>query len=153
MHQITGSCHCGNVNVSIGLPRAPLEYSPRACDCDFCRKHGASYLSDPNGVLAVEVGDLRSLHSYRQGSGTAEMLVCGHCGVLIGATFAADGRVFAAINTRIIDGGVAFGESRTVSPKLLGAEEKAERWRQLWFGDVSVGSAETPPARRNDDAA
>lgn len=138
MHQVTGSCHCGNVNVSIELPRDPLEYSPRACDCDFCRKHGASYFSDPNGILCLMVRNRKLLHGYRQGSGTAEMLVCTNCGVLIGGMFKTDIGEFTAINTKIVDGGITFGETQTASPKLLGVEEKAQRWRRLWFRNVSI---------------
>jgi hypothetical protein len=138
MHQVTGSCHCGNVSVSIELPRDPIEYSPRACDCDFCRKHGASYFSDPDGTLCLTVRSRKLLHEYRQGSRTAEMLVCANCGVLIGGMFRTDAGDFAAINTRIVDAGIAFGDPQTASPKLLDVEEKAERWRRLWFRSVTM---------------
>jgi len=143
MHQVTGSCHCGNVNVSIELPHDPLEYSPRACDCDFCRKHGASYFSDPNGVVCLTVRNRELLHGYRQGSGTAEMLVCTNCGVLIGGVFRTAAGDFAAINARIVDTAIAFGETKSTSPKLLDVEEKTARWRRLWFRNVSFAFAET----------
>lgn len=138
MHQLVGSCHCGNIGVSVGLPREPHEYCPRVCDCEFCRKHGASYFSDPGGILSLRVADRKLLHSYRQGSGTAEMLLCKNCGVLIGGVLRADGEVFAAINTKVIDANVHFGDDKIASPKLLSVEQKTERWRKLWFRNVEI---------------
>ncbi len=141
MYKLKGACHCGNIRVEVALTRAPAEYRPRACDCEFCRKHGASYLSDPGGSLAVQVGDERLLRKYRQGSNTAEMLVCGNCGVLVGGAYQTEGRVFAAINTRIIEGDAMFGEIQPVSPRTLSAEEKVSRWKALWFADVTIDAA------------
>lgn len=136
MYELKGSCHCGNVGVELVLTQPPHEYTPRACDCDFCRKHGASYVSDPNGSLIVHAKDEKSLHRYRQGSNTADMVLCGNCGVLIGGAYQSEGNVFAAINAMIIDGGVKFGETKPASPKELAAAEKVSRWTELWFANV-----------------
>ena len=138
MHQLTGGCHCGNIRVEIALPRPPGDYSPRACDCDFCRKHGASYLSDPHGSLLIRIEDERDGGRYHQGSGTADCLLCRRCGVLIGATFLCDERLYAAVNVRILDGAAGFAAELPVSPKKLSQNEKAQRWQTLWFADVSV---------------
>ena len=138
MHRLDGSCHCGNIKLELALARAPAEYVPRACDCEFCRKHGASYVSDPGGSLVIRVRDEHRLHIYRQGSGTAEMLICADCGVLIGGAYRADGRIHAAINTRTLDGDVRFGASQSVSPKALSSDEKATRWEKIWFSDVRI---------------
>src|SRR5690348_18095264 len=62
----------------------PGSYHPRACDCDFCRKNAAAYVSDPQGSLGIRVQDARCLGNYRQGSGVAECIFCAKCGVLIG---------------------------------------------------------------------
>lgn len=136
MYELKGSCHCGNIQIRMALTRAPAEYKPRACDCEFCRKHGASYVSDPAGSLVVNVDKAASLRKYRQGSNTADMLICGNCGVLIGGAYQTEGRTFAAINTRIVDDGAVFGESQSASPKILSADEKISRWKKLWFADV-----------------
>lgn len=138
MHALRGSCHCGNVRVDMALPQAPDQYSPRACDCDFCSKHGASYLSDPDGALVIRVKDGQLLRKYRQGSGTADMLVCGNCGVLAGAMHRAEGRIYATVNARMIEGNPTFAETRPVSPRTLSAEQKAGRWKTLWFADVTL---------------
>ena len=62
MHvQLSGGCHCGNLRLQVELTRIPGEYSPRACDCDFCCKHGAAWLSDPQGSLRISVRDAGQL--------------------------------------------------------------------------------------------
>lgn len=138
MHKITGGCHCGNITLDVTLPQMPETYNPRACDCDFCRKHGAAYLSDPAGKLAIGVRESESLGYYRQGSEVADCLFCRNCGVLIGVSYRDDGRCFATVNVSALDGTVRFGERKSVSPKLLSAQEKVERWKSLWFADVSI---------------
>lgn len=80
MHVLNGSCHCGNVTIELSLTGAPEHYAPRACDCDLCTKHGASYLSDPNGLLIISVAEQDHLQTYRQGSKIADMLICRTCG-------------------------------------------------------------------------
>ena len=68
------------------------------------------------------------------------MLICGNCGVVVGGAYQTEGRTFAAINTKIIDGDTTFGESQSVSPKTLSAGEKVERWKKLWFANVNIDS-------------
>jgi hypothetical protein len=58
--------------------------------------------------------------------------------VLVGATYSEAGRVYATINSRVIDGPLPFGSEQTASPKTLTGEQKAARWRDIWFGNVTV---------------
>ena len=137
MHRISGRCHCGNTTVQVTLTKNPEAYRPRACDCDFCCKHAAAYISDPDGSLVIRVADSEFVTRYRQGSGEAEMLLCGRCGVLIGALYADADHRFGVVNDRVLET-AAFGLPEVVSPKTLMATEKVERWRRLWFRDVEV---------------
>ncbi|SDH80289.1 GFA family protein [Pseudomonas panipatensis] len=143
---LRGSCHCANLSLEIGLSRPPHSYQPRACDCDFCRQHAASYLSDAAGSLRIKVRDPAALGRYRQGSGTAEFLFCRGCGVLIGVVYEEAGRTYAALNSRVVEGAPAFGETLAASPKTLPIGERVQRWKQLWFADVQL-LAEAPGAR------
>jgi len=59
-------------------------------------------------------------------------------GVLVGAQCRLEGRLFAVINAMAVDGATKFGERRSVSPKKLSADEKLQRWRDLWFPDIRV---------------
>jgi hypothetical protein len=138
MHRVNGGCHCGNILLEIDFSRAPGAYNPRACDCDFCRKHGASYVSDAQGSLLVRVKDVRQSGKYRQGSGIAECLVCRNCGVLVGAFYRSDGRLFAAVNAKVVDDQVKFGAEQPVSPKNLSESAKVTRWQDIWFSNVVV---------------
>jgi hypothetical protein len=140
MPTLTASCHCGNLSAEFELTQATSEYRPRLCDCDFCRKHGAGYLADPNGALDIRVKDENLLHRYRQGADIADFLVCGHCGVLVVVTYQDGDQLYGVVNARALDGEVALGEGQPVSPKKLSAEEKKSRWKQLWFQRVTFNS-------------
>jgi hypothetical protein len=142
MFEMKGSCHCGAVSVVVTLSRPPESMSPRACDCDFCVKHGAAYVSDPEGSIAIQVQDPEGLTRYRQGSGTADCIFCKRCGVLVGVLYEEGERKFAAVNHRVLSEGARFGAEVAVSPKRLAAGEKVGRWKALWFSKVSlVGDA------------
>ncbi len=136
MTEGNGGCHCGNISVTASLSRATTEYRPRACDCDFCRKHGAAYLSDPGGSLRIAIGDPHATAMYRQGSGTAEFLVCTTCGVLVAVLYRAD-RIYGALNANAI--AAELGAAQPVSPKQLATVDKVTRWRAVWFSDVAIG--------------
>jgi hypothetical protein len=138
MHHVIGGCHCGNVSVDLGLSRDDACYRPRACDCDFCRKHGAAYISDPDGSLQLRVQDPQQFRRYHQGNELADMILCTRCGVLIGALYSSEGRLYGTVNSRIIAGPASFGEVQTVSPKKLSGDEKIARWKQLWFSRVEL---------------
>lgn len=135
---LTGGCHCGNIQLELTLTRAREAYNPRACDCDFCTKHSAAYLSDPKGSLTIHIKDGARAGKYRQGNAIAEFLICTHCGVLVGVTYENEGRLFGAANARAIQGGKGFGPEQPVSPKSLSADQKISRWQDVWFPDVII---------------
>jgi hypothetical protein len=128
--------------VDLEMPREPGTYHPRACDCDFCRKHGAAYVSDPQGSLAIRIRDALNTGYYRQGSGLAECLFCRSCGVLVGVLYREDARVYGAINAKIVEAGTAFGVEQTASPKALSDSQKTRRWQDIWFSKVTVEVAD-----------
>jgi len=142
MFTVSGGCHCGNILVDLELARAPDTYNPRACDCDFCRQHNAAYVSDPRGSLTIQIKDEHRSGRYRQGSGQAEFLFCGNCGVLVGVLYRNNGQLYAAVNAKAVEGGKSFGAEQPVSPKTLSAREKARRWQDIWFSNVSIMTAE-----------
>jgi hypothetical protein len=76
------------------------------------------------------------VNRFRQGSNTAEMLLCRTCGVLVGALYRESSRLFGTLNAKALGSGVSFGPEKSVSPKLLSADQKVQRWRDLWFSDV-----------------
>lgn len=133
-----GGCDCGAISVEAELRDDAGHYTPRACDCSFCVKHGAAYLSDAQGRLTIRASNHDSIRRYRQGNGNADCIFCGNCGVLAALVCRIDDRLRGTLNIRMLDDMPSFGEPASASPKRLSAEEKKERWRQMWFGDVVI---------------
>lgn len=129
---LRGGCHCGNLTLSLATAQETGTIHPRACDCAFCVKHGAGWLSDPAGLLSIDVRDRALLSEYRQGSGSARFLLCRDCGVLVAVLHEGDGGLRGAVNARCLDAAAQFGEAVTVSPQKLSREDKIARWSQLW---------------------
>lgn len=129
---LRGGCHCGNITLTLATSQEPATVHPRACDCAFCLKHGAGWVSDPEGHLSLHVRDADLLSEYRQGSGSACFLLCRDCGVLV-AVVHDDGRgLRGATNARGLDAAASFGEPVGVSPQQLSRDAKVARWSQLW---------------------
>ncbi|WP_152222726.1 GFA family protein [Pseudomonas sp. SCB32] len=135
---IQGHCHCANISVQAELSRKPDQFTPRACDCDFCRKHGAAYISDAQGKLSIQCRSAANALRYHQGSGTVDFLLCRHCGVLVAALWEDNGRTYAALNAQILDNPATLGAPQPASPRLLPLQERMARWRTLWFADVRI---------------
>lgn len=79
---ITGRCHCGRVEFRLHWPRAAGVLTARACQCDFCRMHGARWTSHPEAAVSATLPADESLIRYRFGHGSAEFIVCAVCGIL-----------------------------------------------------------------------
>ena len=138
MYKLTGACHCGNIHLQLELSQPLADYSPRACDCDFCRKHGAAYLSDPHGSLQITVSDADGLGKYRHGSQLADFVFCTRCGVLVGVLYQDGSRLYGTMNCAALHQAEALGTPVSVSPRLLVSGEKTARWSALWFPDVHI---------------
>lgn len=136
-HRYSGGCHCGNIEFEMVLSAPSASYSPRACDCAFCRAHAASYVSDPQGKLEIRVKDATNLSKYRQGSGIAECLICKICGVLVGVSYNEGGHLYATANSKAVKNS-AFGAETVVSPKTLSDPDKIGRWKDVWFSVVAI---------------
>ena len=132
-----GSCHCGKLRVDFSTGLNLENVTPRACDCAFCRKHGAAYVSDPAGRLSVSSSQ-SAVHKYRQGSNAADFLICAYCGVLVAVTYEHNFRIYGAVNTGCLDGHNRLGSSSPASPQALNQDEKISRWLQLWVPDVQM---------------
>jgi hypothetical protein len=132
MPTLTGSCHCQRLQLTLQRSLQPAETSPRACDCSFCQAHAAAWLSDPQGELVVTASEADALGRYRQGSESAEFLLCRHCGVLVAVVFPTDEGMRGAVNVRCLANADDFAATQPVSPQQLPPEERRERWRRLW---------------------
>jgi hypothetical protein len=138
LNVMRGGCHCGRIALSFSSSIPAGEFSPRACDCSFCVKHGAQYISDRNGSLVVNIKETDALGEHRFGHNLAKFLFCQYCGTFVAVLFETDGRIFGSVNTRCIEAGVKFGVPQTVSPQKLNADQKKERWAKVMIPDVQV---------------
>jgi hypothetical protein len=94
---LDGHCHCGAVHVSFEPPRPPAEIPVRACQCGFCRRHGAATVSDPQGRLHLEAAP-GALNRYQFGRRAVDALLCVECGVYVASVIEADGITLATLN-------------------------------------------------------
>jgi len=131
MESHQGKCSCGKVEVEITLPEPLSSYHPRACDCDFCTARNIAYLSHPNGLLVIttDVG----LLGKKQGSNQARFITCPSCQTVIAATLQQEDIFIGALNATLLVDAALLGETTQVSPKLLSAKDKVERWKTLWL--------------------
>jgi len=137
-YQFIGGCHCENIQFEMDLTREANTYTPRVCDCDFCLKHGASYLSDAQGKLVITIKHESDVNKYQQGNKLADFLICKNCGVLVGVTSEIHGKLYATINSKAITNNAEFGLEKSASPKKLDAQTKTERWEELWFPNTVI---------------
>jgi hypothetical protein len=98
-----GGCHCGALGFEYRTGKAPAEWPVRACQCSFCKRHGASYTSDPAGRVRFTHEDASALARYRFGHETADFVFCVRCGSYLGAVTEEGGLPLMVINLRALD--------------------------------------------------
>ena len=137
-----GGCHCGNLRVRFRPDRTLDELDLRACQCSFCRRHGARTVSDAEGSLELTVLRSQDLTRLRFATRTADFLICRTCGVYVAAVLVgSDPR--ATLNVNALDA-LDLREARPVSYYGESAAERRERRRVCW-----TPLRETTVARRS----
>jgi hypothetical protein len=133
----SGRCHCGNVAFTF-QSSLPAEQLPiRACSCSFCRAHGARTTSDPNGHARITVHDPNQLIRYRFGLKTADFLICGRCGIYVGAVITVDSTCYAVLNTNTFNSAESFTrEARAVNYDGETETERIRRRQANWTPSV-----------------
>lgn len=125
--QYEGQCHCGAIRISFETGK-PL--APRACQCDFCRKHGARTVCDPEGSAKLGLGP--ETLRYRFGVKAADFLICGRCGVYVGAMAEIGGQAYVTLNLNAFDDPRPDLAAEPVSYDGEGAAAKEDRRRARW---------------------
>jgi hypothetical protein len=133
MMQYGGACHCGAIGYSYYTSLAPQMWSVRACQCSFCRAHGARTTSDPAGLVEFQGRQAAHVSRYRFAQRTADFLICNVCGVYIAATIdTASGR-FAVVNVNALKPCPdPLGTLQPVSYDGETPEQRLQRRAQRW---------------------
>lgn len=138
MNELRGSCHCGNVEFTLFTEKSADKLVPRRCSCSMCRRHGASYISDPSARLALRYGDRSLLSVYRFGHGTAQWIMCSRCGVLMAVVCEIEGRLRAVVRVQ------SMVEHAFVAPEVStdfeseSVTQRLARRARTWIGTVDV---------------
>lgn len=134
-----GQCHCGAVVFSFESAKPIAELGARACQCSFCRAHGASWTSDPDGHCAISwtSDPIR----YRFGTKTADFLICSRCGVVLAATSENEGTRRGVIRVECLEGSehfLAVSSDMDLDGELLEArlDRRAARWTPMTVGEL-----------------
>lgn len=101
--QFHGSCHCGNIKVTLHWPDDAATIPVRACGCNLCTKHGAVWTSHPEGSFQLHIADPSQATEYRFGTKTAELHLCLNCGIIPAVTCTMDGGQYAVLNVNTFD--------------------------------------------------
>ncbi len=75
--KIEGGCHCKKVRFAAEVPS---RVEVLDCNCSICAPTGFRHLIVPHGDFNLVSGD-DALVSYRFGTGAANHLFCGTCGI------------------------------------------------------------------------
>jgi len=136
---LAGRCHCGKLEFTLAWPEATA-IPARACGCSFCRKHGGLWTSHPQAALTVRIGDRACVAEYEFGTKTAQFLVCRDCGVALVAVSRIEGRLYAVVSVRALEGVDPATVQAAVGTDFEGettADRLARRARN-WIGTVEI---------------
>ena len=138
MTVLKGGCHCGNVTIELHTDKAIEEFVPRTCQCSLCKKHDASWISDPDGEAKLVIKDRNKTSFYRFGHETSDFVICKNCGVLTIALCELEDRMKAVLNIKAMT-----DETFTAEPiqTVFDAENVADRLARRtknWTGNVII---------------
>lgn len=137
--QLTGRCHCGNIEFHFYTDLVVGKLPVRVCTCSFCTKHAARYTSDPAGQIKVIIHESKFLTRYRHGTGTADFLVCARCGVSPLVLCSINNELHAIVNINALEDVAIF----TQAAKFVDYDgetqlSRLERRKNSWISKVTV---------------
>ena len=122
---LKGSCGCKNISFKWSITANVLLKSPRACQCSYCCNKQASYLSDANSELVIQIQHNQAHDIQKHGTGTADFHECSECGDLVVVTSMIDGNLYAVVNAKTLE------EKTKLLPPAIAAYERESRQARL----------------------
>jgi hypothetical protein len=129
---LSGNCHCGALALQFATALPIDQIQVRACQCGFCRAHGALSVTDPEGLLTFHVNDESRLVRYRFGLRLADFLLCSRCGTYLGAFMEDGGRGYGVLNVCTLRERDRFGTPMLMRYDGETAEQRLQRRRERW---------------------
>src|SRR5262245_48850840 len=117
----SGQCHCGKLKAAFESNKDAAALGVRACQCDFCRRHGAKNVSDAEGDLKIEAAE-EDVRRYSFALKTCDFLFCKTCGVYVAAVIGEGADKRATLNAAGI--GLAEFISLEETPMQYGSETR-----------------------------
>lgn len=139
MHQIYGVCHCKNLSFELSTEIDPNTIQARACDCSFCRLHGAMTWSDPQGKATIRIGNEQQLQKYRFALGTADFYICRVCGTYLGAVLSDEDGAWSTVNLRLT--GLPLRNEQTVNYASEDVSGRIARRKRAWTPTTLITTA------------
>lgn len=137
-----GGCHCGTLTVLFETAQDPGRMPLRSCGCTFCRKHGATAVTDPSGSLEVRIHDAECVSRYVFGLRTSEFLVCSRCGIYVAAICVVDGALYGTLNLNVLEHRAAFTQPPSpVDYDAENIEQRLARRKRAWTPAVESRAA------------
>jgi diamine N-acetyltransferase len=133
-----GSCHCGAIGFTFRTLSSPDSWRVRACQCRFCRRHGARTTADPNGNVSFRVSDDSQVQRYRFALGTADFLLCRECGVYIAAVLTSPRGQFSTVNVNTISGLRNVADAAATSYDGESSDQRQQRRQCQWTPVVNA---------------
>ena len=96
---LEGQCHCGAITATLFASKPANDLKLRACQCEFCRQHGAITVADAAGRAVVRLAR-STLIAYQFATRTSRALVCGVCGIYAGALLEEAPLAWSVLNVR-----------------------------------------------------
>lgn len=138
MTTLNGSCHCGSVRVAFMPSLSPEDLAVRACQCGFCRRHGARTVSDPNGSVHLTAAP-GAYRRYRFGRRAVDALLCRECGIYLGSFIEVETGLIGTINVAGVDlEGLAGRAAESISYDDETDEERLARRKARWTPAILV---------------
>ena len=138
MNTLTGSCHCGNIELSLFTEQDERTLVARRCGCTMCRRHGASWISDPDARLELRYRDASQLTVYQFGQRTSRWIICARCGVLTAAVSRIDGRLRAVVRSQAMVDHVFSAPETATDFEDESVEKRLARRAKTWIGEVTL---------------
>lgn len=136
--QHRGGCECGAVTFTYHSHRPLSELTARACQCEFCLPRSATYLSEPDARLQVELKDHRYVYSHSFGTNTADFMHCAVCNKLVYVKSAIDGHDYALVVVAALYDSAQLALPGAVDYDGEGVSERLQRRAQRWIAHLDV---------------